>query len=74
MTTHSSLLVWNTPWTEEPGGVQSLGPQSHDGVSEHRQERGKKQYGSAKQKGRFWKTVYQFSKVYGGTKTFLRIG
>ena len=23
-TTHSSLLAWRIPWTEEPGGLQSL--------------------------------------------------
>ena len=23
--THSSILAWRTPWTEEPGGVQSIG-------------------------------------------------
>ena len=27
MTTHSSFLAWKTPWTEEPGGLQSLGLQ-----------------------------------------------
>ena len=27
MATHSSLLVWETPWTEEPGGLQSMGLQ-----------------------------------------------
>ena len=25
--THSSILAWGIPWTEEPGGVQSMGPQ-----------------------------------------------
>ena len=25
MTTHSSILVWRIPWTEEPGGLQSMG-------------------------------------------------
>ena len=25
--THSSILAWKIPWTEEPGGVQSLGLQ-----------------------------------------------
>ena len=25
MTTHSSILAWNIPWTEEPGGLQSMG-------------------------------------------------
>ena len=24
-TTHSSILAWRIPWTEEPGGLQSLG-------------------------------------------------
>ena len=23
MATHSSILAWETPWTEEPGGLQS---------------------------------------------------
>ena len=25
MVTHSSLLAWRIPWTEEPGGLQSMG-------------------------------------------------
>ena len=25
MTTHSSILAWRIPWTEEPGGLQSVG-------------------------------------------------
>ena len=25
--THSSLLVWNIPWTEKPGELQSMGSQ-----------------------------------------------
>ena len=25
MGTHSSILAWEIPWTEEPGGLQSLG-------------------------------------------------
>ena len=25
--THSSILAWRIPWTEEPGGLQSMGPQ-----------------------------------------------
>ena len=24
MTTHSSILAWEMPWTEEPGGLQCL--------------------------------------------------
>ena len=27
MATHSSILAWKIPWTEEPGGLQSMGPQ-----------------------------------------------
>ena len=32
MATHSSILVWRIPWTEEPGGLQSIGLQKvrHD--------------------------------------------
>ena len=28
MATHSSVLAWRSPWTEEPGGLQSTGSQS----------------------------------------------
>ena len=27
MATHSSIPAWRIPWTEEPGGLQSLGSQ-----------------------------------------------
>ena len=27
MATHSRILVWKIPWTEEPGGLQSMGLQ-----------------------------------------------
>ena len=32
MTSHSSILAWEIPWTEEPGGLQSMGSQTvrHD--------------------------------------------
>ena len=32
MATHSSILAWRIPWTEEPGGLQSIGSQrvGHD--------------------------------------------
>ena len=32
MAAHSSILAWEIPWTEEPGGLQSLGSQrvGHD--------------------------------------------
>ena len=25
MATHSSMIAWRIPWTEEPGGLQSMG-------------------------------------------------
>ena len=27
MATHSSIFAWEIPWTEEPGGLQSVGLQ-----------------------------------------------
>ena len=27
MATHSSILTWRIPWTEKPGGLQSMGLQ-----------------------------------------------
>ena len=32
MATHSSVLAWKMPWTEEPGGLQAVGSQrvGHD--------------------------------------------
>ena len=30
MATHSSMLAWRIPWTEEPGGLQSMGLQESD--------------------------------------------
>ena len=32
MATHSSILTWRIPWTEEPAGLQSIGSQriGHD--------------------------------------------
>ena len=30
MATHSSILAWKIPWTEEPGGLQYMGSQESD--------------------------------------------
>ena len=30
MATHSGILAWEIPWTEEPGGLQSLGVTESD--------------------------------------------
>ena len=34
MATHSSILAWRIQWTEEPGGLQSIGSQELD-TAEH---------------------------------------
>ena len=38
MATHSSILAWRIPWTEEPGGLESMGLQrvGYDWVTKHR--------------------------------------
>ena len=33
MATHSSILAWRIPWTEEPGRLQSMGSQSRTRLS-----------------------------------------
>ena len=37
VTTYSSILAWKIPWREEPGGLQSMGPQriGHNWATEH---------------------------------------
>ena len=34
MATHSSILAWKIPWTEEPGGLQSWGRKELE-ITEH---------------------------------------
>ena len=34
METHSSILAWGIPWTEEPGRLQSMGSQSWTRLSD----------------------------------------
>ena len=36
METHSSILAWEMPWTEEPGGLQSMGTLSTQQMSQKR--------------------------------------
>ena len=33
MATHSSILAWEIPWTEEPGGLQSTESQKESNTS-----------------------------------------
>ena len=37
MATHSNILAWRIPWTEEPGGLQSMGSQ-RVGVTKQKQQ------------------------------------
>ena len=39
MAIHSSILAWKSPWTEDPGGLQSVGSQrvGHDWVTKHKE-------------------------------------
>ena len=40
MATHSSILAWEIPWTEDPGGLQTTGLQwvGHDLATKHQQQ------------------------------------
>ena len=40
MATHSNILAWKVPWTEELGGLESMGSQTvrHDWVTKHHQQ------------------------------------
>ena len=46
MSTHSSILAWRIPWSEEPGGVQSVRSHrvGHDSPTEHTHTNGLKFY------------------------------
>ena len=39
MVSHSSIVAWRTPWTEEPGGLQSMGSHRvrHDSATKQQQ-------------------------------------
>ena len=41
MATHSSILAWRIPWTEEPGRLQSIGSQSRTRLKRLSMHRGK---------------------------------
>ena len=36
MATHSSILAWRIPWTEEPGGLESKGVTKESDTTEHK--------------------------------------
>ena len=40
MATHSSVIAWRIPWTEEPGRLQSMGSQESDTTERLKRQRG----------------------------------
>ena len=69
MATHSSTLAWGLPWTEEPGGLQSVGHKESDmneRLSTHNHPTGKRAPGAlslaplpASHSWRFWHLCFQ---------------
>ena len=53
--THSSILAWRIPWTEEPGGLQDMGSQRDRDETEHSAIRC--QMGTTLQKGSLGKVI-----------------
>ena len=39
MATHSRILAWRIPWTEEPGGLQSIGSHKESDMTEATEHR-----------------------------------
>ena len=37
MATHSHILAWEIPWTEKPGGLQSMGVTKESGITTKQQ-------------------------------------
>ena len=67
MAIHSSILAWEMPWTEAPGGLQSMGSQRvrHDLVTKTTQQ--KKEERKRKKKNNIAaKTTYLFRQEYVG--------
>ena len=52
--THSGILSWKAPWTEEPGGLQSTGPQSQTRLSGWAHVCGLTQCGKWSSQGKCW--------------------
>ena len=55
MATYSSILAWKIPWTEEPGGLQSMGVirVRHDGATDHTHT------GNCEELENIWSRVYK---------------
>ena len=62
MATHSSILIWRIPWTEEAGGLQSVGSQRD--TTEHTQICCQLPNGSGALKGVLIKSRFWFGSIY----------
>ena len=64
MATHSNILAWRIPWTEEPGGLQSMGSQRvrHNLMTEQSPARGHAaSYAASGVRSLFDQKLYLFS-------------
>ena len=74
MTTHSNILAWDIPWTEELGGLQSMGSQGWTRPSTHALRKcsafnAEQLLDSSSGRGLRWCTVY-FSPKAGSVLVF----
>ena len=86
MATHSSILSWEVPWTEEHSGIQSMGSQrvGHDWThthtccwkgSEHRLLRTHSSVAVGRSPPRiFWDNVNKISAASPGITVYMRVG
>jgi len=72
MASHSSSLAWEIPWTEEPGGLQSMGLQRvrHDWETKHTHKQNAS--GSSADIGKLWNSVER-QKNYNAVPLLSRI-
>ena len=49
MATHSSVLAWRIPWTEEPGRLQSMGSDTTEALSKHTHLQGQSGAGASRE-------------------------
>ena len=61
MATHSSVLTWRIPWTEEPGRLQSMESQSQTQLSTHTAGKENIRRHPREREGWAWDRVFQGS-------------
>ena len=73
MATHSSILAWRIPWTEEPGGLQSTGSQrvGHDWATSLSPSLRRSVLGEMKCKEQKLTKVFRISELRTKSRTFV---